>query len=137
MRHGFERLLDVNGAADIWPDWSGRRIASLAAQDMSDLGLGASPAELNLQSRLTRAELLGLLYVLEGSSLGARILVRMVSALGLSEDLGARHLYAQSSSGGAWSSFLNVLDASPQPPCHRTANAVFDAFSDAYRQARG
>jgi len=137
MRDHFERLLDINGAADLWPDWPGRRIAGLAAQDMLDLGVAARPPQINRPSRLTAAELLGVIYVLEGSSLGARILVRMVTALGFSRNFGARHLFAQSDSSSAWRSFISVLDASPQPPCHSTARTVFGAFADAYQQARG
>lgn len=137
MRDRCERLLDLNGAADLWPDWPGRRIAGLAAQDMADIGMAPDPAEENLHLRLTRPEQLGLLYVLKGSSLGARILVRMVSALGLTADSGARHLHAQSLGPSTWRSFLTVLDASPEPPCHETARAAFAAFADAYGQAQG
>lgn len=137
MRDRFERLLDANGAADLWADWPGRRIAGLAARDLADLGVAqpAGSSEKYFQSRLTEAELLGVLYVLEGSSLGARILVRMVGSLGFSENCGARHMHVQAGDAGAWRSFLNVLDASPAPPCHDTANAVFDAFAGAYQQA--
>lgn len=136
MRDHFERLLDANGVADLWPDWPGRRIAGVVAQDMIDLGVAASPPQKFHHSRLQTAELLGALYVFEGSSLGGRLLVRMVSALGLSEIFGARHLFAHSDSHAAWRSFLGVLDASSQPPCQDTANAVFNAFADAYDQAR-
>jgi heme oxygenase len=136
MRDRFERLLDMNGAARLWPEWTGRRIAGQAAQDMADLGVAAELAAENYPSGLTEAELLGVMYVLEGSSLGARILLRMVGPLGFSAQHGARHLHAQAGDAGAWRSFLSVLDASPRPPCHDTANAVFAAFADAYSQAR-
>lgn len=135
MRERFEHLLDTNGAAEIWPEWPSRRIAALAADDMADLHL-STPPQINSQTSLTSSELLGVLYVLEGSSLGACILVRMVSALGFSHDFGARHLFAHASSTSAWRSFIVVLDASPQPPCHQAANGVFNAFADAYQQAR-
>ncbi len=135
MRDRFEHLLDINGAAEIWPEWPSRRIAALAAHDMADLHLSKPPQILS-QTRLNRSELLGVLYVMEGSSLGARILVRMVSALGFSNDFGARHLFAAASSTSAWRSFIAVLDASPKSPCQDTATAVFNAFADAYQQAR-
>jgi heme oxygenase len=39
MRDRFERLLEINGAAGIWPEWPSRRIAELPAHDMADLHL--------------------------------------------------------------------------------------------------
>lgn len=135
MRDRFERLLDVNGVTQIWPEWQNRRIAGLAADDMSDLGLTPRIVDKNNRSGLTQGELLGVLYVLEGSSLGARILVRMVASLGLSNRFGARHLHVQAQDTGAWRNFLGALDASAEPPCHDTARAVFAEFADAYQQA--
>lgn len=135
MRDKFERLLDMNGAVRVWPAWPGRRVAGIAAQDMQDLGLPPPPVDKIPPSRLTDGELLGVLYVLEGSCLGARILVRMVASLGLSDCFGARHLHVQAADTGAWRSFLAVLDATEQPPCHDTARAVFAEFADHYQQA--
>jgi heme oxygenase len=135
VRERFERLLDTNGAADLWAAWPGRRIARLAALDLADLG-GSKPVALESHHLvLTRGELLGVLYVLEGSCLGARILVKLVGALGLSHTFGARHLHAQAGETGAWRSFLDVLDASAEPPCQETARLVFADFADAYQQA--
>jgi heme oxygenase len=136
LRTRFEGLLDMNGASAVWPLWPSRRIAGLAAQDMADLGVPARAEEF-VPSALTAGELLGVLYVLEGSSLGARLLVRSVSGLGLSADNGAGHLHAQAGEASAWRSFVEVLEASPEPPCHAMANSVFHAFADAYRQAVG
>ncbi len=137
MRWRFESLLDMSRAAEIWPAWPGRRIASLAALDLADLGhaLPKMAAPLS-EFHLSPSELLGVMYVMEGSSLGARVLVRLVGSLGLSGHHGARHLHAQAADAGAWRSFLGVLDSSPQPPCHDTARSVFDTFADAYEQAR-
>ena len=137
MRQRFEGMLDAAGASDLWPAWPGRRIAHLAAKDLADLGGSPfEPVHRSVKFRQTPGELLGVLYVLEGSSLGARILVRLVGSLGLSGEHGARHLHAQAGDAGAWRSFLDVLDACAEQPCHDTAVAVFDAFADAYLQAR-
>jgi heme oxygenase len=134
LRTRFEGLLDMNGAAAIWPLWPTRRIAHLAEQDMADLGILPRPEEF-APSTLSSGELLGVLYVLEGSSLGARLLLRSVSRLGLSADNGARHLHAQAGEASAWRGFVEVLEASPQPPCHEMARSVFDAFAAAYAMA--
>lgn len=66
MRDRFERLLDIKGAAEIRPEWPSGRIAELGAHDMADLHL-STPPQLHAQTGLNRAELLGVLYVLEDS----------------------------------------------------------------------
>lgn len=135
MRARYERLLDLNGAARVWADYPGRRIAGLVAQDIVDLG-GEVPSTLPDEEKTYSAgELLGVMYVLEGSSLGARILVKSVAEMGFSAGFGARHLFTQAEDRGAWRSFIAAMDASPEGPCHETARATFDAFAAAYRKA--
>lgn len=135
MRARYERLLDLSGAAKVWPDWPGRRIAELVAQDIVDLGGGAPAPEENSMATLSKAELIGVLYVLEGSSLGARVLVKSVEALGLTEAFGARHLYKQAGDRSAWRSFMSMMSAASEAPCHDAARATFDAFAAAYSRA--
>lgn len=140
MRAYYERLLDLNGAAELWPRWPTRRIAALVSQDIADLGVadpgGAeeSPDE-NLRLDLTKAELMGILYVLEGSSLGARVLVNSVADIGLTASFGARHLFRQAGDRDAWRSFLALMSAATEAPCHHAAEATFEAFAQAYRAA--
>ncbi|MBP1848701.1 biliverdin-producing heme oxygenase [Rhizobium halophytocola] len=59
---------------------------------------------------LSRDAMLGMLYVLEGSALGARILVKRAERLGLGETTGAAHLKKQSASLGNWNAFCAFLD---------------------------
>lgn len=134
MRRHYETLLDMNGADTFWPDWPRRRIAGVVARDLADLG-GAPPADDPVPGNLlSRGELLSVMYVLEGSSLGARLLVRIAGDLGLTAGYGARHLHAQARDTGAWRSFVDLLESSPVAPCHQTAIAVFERFADAYRR---
>lgn len=135
MRAHYERLLDTNGAAELWPLWPSRRIAALVAQDIMDLGGAAEAAEENLHAELPPGELIGVLYVLEGSSLGARVLVNSVADIGLTASFGARHLFRQAGNRDAWRSFLSLMSEAPEAPCHRTAEATFEAFAQAYRKA--
>lgn len=135
MRARFERLLDLNGAADAWPDWPGRRIAGLVAEDIADLGGEMHPPAENLQETLSTAELLGVLYVLEGSALGARVLVKSVADLGLTVSFGARHLFQQAGDRDAWRSFVSVMSAASVSPSHEMALATFEAFGEAYAKA--
>lgn len=90
--------------------WRPHAIADLIEADMSDLKL-AMPGESGRRIERPRGigELAGLLYVLEGSALGARLLVRQAGAIGLDARFGARHLSAQAASGN-WRSFLDILE---------------------------
>lgn len=135
LRKQHEDQIDRSGGAALWKDWPGRRIAHLIAQDIADLGIAARIEIRPLHPVLSAAELLGTLYVLEGSSLGARVLSKSVGNLGLSGDYGARHLHAQAGDIAPWRSFLALLDSSPVAPCHATARAVFGRFAQAYQQA--
>lgn len=135
MRVRFERLLDANGANRVWADYPTRKIADLVAQDIADLGGAVTAPERAEEPACSAGELLGVMYVLEGSSLGARILVKSVADMGLSSSFGARHLFRQAEDRGAWRSFIAAMDASLEAPCHDTARATFDAFAAAYRDA--
>jgi len=135
IRSHYENLLDASGAATAWPAWPGRRVAHLVAQDLDDLGGPRPVLAKRAELALNPAELLGALYVLEGSSLGARVLSRSVHALGVSADHGARHLHAQAGDAGVWRDFLSILDGAAVPPCHDTAVRLFADFADAYVRA--
>jgi len=121
MRSLLERRLDLSRAGAIWPDWPNRRIADLIAADISDLGGVATAPEENVQTTLSTAEQLGVLYLLEGSALGAWVLVKSVAEIGLTASFGARHLFSQAGDGEVWRRFLSVISASPAEPCHDTA----------------
>jgi heme oxygenase len=87
-----------------------------------------------------RPELLGVLYVLEGSGLGARIILGRVAHLGLGPEFGARHLHAQAGAPGAWREFTSLLDNAvltdeEEQACFAAAEATFEAFAFAYRSA--
>lgn len=136
IRSGFEHALDAGGAAEVWPLWPTRRIAPLILADISDLG-GHEPARIPVPTPVGEAEMLGMLYVLEGSSLGARVLVGSAAKLGFDAGLGARHLHHQAGDRVAWRDFTARLDAEPMSPaaeraCLAAALATFEAFADAY-----
>jgi heme oxygenase (biliverdin-IX-beta and delta-forming) len=134
-RSRLEHRLDAAGAEKLWPDWPRRRIAHLIAADIDDLGgIALAPLE-SLKSDLTAAELLGLLYVLEGSSLGARVLVTMTDSLGLTASFGARHLHEQAGDRSAWRSFITLLNTAGVAPSTEAALSAFDVFAEAYAGA--
>lgn len=80
--------------------------------------------------------LLGVLYVLEGSSLGARFLARQVAALGYTQDFGARHLAIQIASPGNWQNFLRLLDTAPEWDAEAAADAAHSLFRYAIAAVR-
>ena len=135
LRTRYEAMMDASGAADVWPAWPARRVAHLVAQDLADVEGVSGALEKYEGAPLTRAELLGVLYVLEGSSLGTRVLSKSVSAFGLSADHGARHMFAHAGEPGVWRDFVDTLETSDVAPCHATAVQAFDAFADAYQRA--
>ncbi|GHC86854.1 biliverdin-producing heme oxygenase [Novosphingobium pokkalii] len=93
------------------PGLATRARLALVEQDMADLGLPL-PAAAAPQPVSGEAAALGWLYVAEGSSLGAAVLRKLVSRIGLSDTFGARHL-APAAAGPAahWRDFTTALDA--------------------------
>ena len=73
--------------------------------------------------------LLGTLYVVEGSALGARILYRRAQELGLSGEFGARHLSVQSESLTRWRQLVKLLDEAPELDLERIVAASETAFA--------
>lgn len=135
IRSHYEAVADASGAAEVWSRWPGRRVSGIVAQDLADLGGSAHAPDKKAIKVLTPSELLGALYVLEGSSLGARVLSKSVSAFGLSASHGARHLHAQAGEAAIWREFVDMLETSDVAPCHATAIRVFDDFASAYQRA--
>lgn len=105
-------------------------IADAIRADMTDLGIdpppsGTRPAGTPLD---TPSAVLGTLYVLEGSALGARLLYKRAQELGLTADFGARHLALQSGDRESWPKFLTLLERHPPGESDATARASIAAF---------
>jgi heme oxygenase len=112
FREPAERLIAAGLAArpDGLGDLRPTRIVTSMLADMTDVGVSPmAPVELAAPSG--PSGLVGLVYVLEGSALGARLLKRQAAGLGLGPEHGARHLAVQADSLDGWHGFLAVLDA--------------------------
>ena len=59
---------------------------------------------------LDLSQLLGVLYVLEGSSLGAKLLIKRAEKLGFGVNNGASHLTRQTSVSGNWKALCTLLE---------------------------
>lgn len=121
-----ERLRDA-----VWPRgwrWRPTFLSDALAQDAADLDLPPARAARTDIDLAEPSALLGALYVLEGATLGARVLRQRAAALGLSDTFGARHLALMSNDIAQWRSFLLLLDAARGFDVERaaaSANAVF------------
>lgn len=109
--------------------------------DMADLGVPPATTGSASLAPLVKSPsgVAGALYVLEGSAVGARILVRRAAALGLDATHGARHLVAQASDRARWPRFLLALERVPAfdlDAAISAATAVFASASSAFREVR-
>ncbi|OHD09919.1 biliverdin-producing heme oxygenase [Sphingopyxis sp. RIFCSPHIGHO2_12_FULL_65_19] len=126
-----ERALDRAGIATLLDDWPARMRGSLLVRDLSDLGLPV-PAPIGGLDIATRAEMLGALYVLEGSRLGGAMLKRAVPPHFPARFLGG-------GGAGSWQSLLALLDraldtAARQGEAIDAARRAFALFEDGGRR---
>jgi heme oxygenase len=97
--------------------WRPRPIAGAIRQDLADMKIPMPPPAVSgdTDNPGNPSALLGTLYVLEGSSLGARVLFKRAKDLGLSETFGARHLALQADDKESWRRFLEILEHQGAP----------------------
>jgi heme oxygenase (biliverdin-IX-beta and delta-forming) len=111
----FRGALELELSRCAWPSqfggWRPTLVADALMQDMRDLGVEPLPEVAGETLQLSDDGLFGALYVLEGSTLGARLLVDRAAALGLNAEFGARHLSALTASRDGWRNFLGQLEA--------------------------
>ncbi len=139
FRTGAEQALKAAPRPEILGSWQPQTLTSLLLQDLSDLPLPLPPPVLMTPPDSTAATM-GLLYVLEGSTLGARVLVRQANGLGFTGAFGARHLTVQADGLSGWQSFLHCLGQMPDdaiPAAELAAIQTFDAAILAMQAAIG
>jgi heme oxygenase len=134
-----EQALESWGAAALYAAWPQRRICDTLSQDIFDVShIRPAEAAHGLPEVLSEAQALGILYVLEGSALGARILETQAAAIGMTASFGARHMARQTSAPGAWSQFMALLARTPmssagEEQCTAAALAAFALYEEAFR----
>ncbi|PYB73230.1 heme oxygenase [Rhizobium wuzhouense] len=82
--------------------------------------------------------LIGLLYVLEGSALGARLLAKRAEAIGFTEQRGARHLFAQARNFSSWRAFSARMEnvcVYDERAASTWADTAFDYARNAFESA--
>ena len=136
----FRLPLERQLASQDWPiaigGWRPKRIAEFLQRDLVDLDLPMPPV-LDVMAQLEPQELLGALYVLEGSTLGAKVLFGRARALGLSAAFGARHLAVQSDGIATWQEFLGLLETAEPFDLDRVTTGSLDVFAAASLAFRG
>ena len=117
--------------------WHPKWISGAIRQDIADLGLAVPAPDGPPVSIYNSSPLIGTLYVLEGSALGARVLYRRAQALGLSASFGARHLARQAEGNTTWPEFLAMLGRHDSSHAEDTALASVAAFEHALTAFKG
>lgn len=114
--------------------WAPRRRLPWLDADLAALGL-APPAAVRAPALGDEASALGALYVVEGSTLGGRVILRHLDRLGLQP---ARYFSGYGEATGAmWKGFVTRLEAAPAaaaPAIVAGASLTFDHFQRGLRQ---
>jgi heme oxygenase (biliverdin-IX-beta and delta-forming) len=132
-----ERLLDEALATQVIPDWKERRRSHLARADLRMLGAeeGSFPPSSGLLPELAGPEqILGIAYVLEGSTLGGAFLLRQLAPLGITATEGGSHLASYGAERSQmWRRFISTLEeANARRFCaDSVASAALAAFAAA------
>lgn len=133
-----EAALDAWGAARLLADWPARRRAALARADLAHLAPSRCPAALAPLVVAGPAEAWGTLYVVEGATLGGRVLLQRVAALGPSARSASRYLAARGdATGPMWRRFVDALERAALEPeddaaMIAAATRTFALFRDAF-----
>ncbi len=132
----LETALQDFGIARLLPDWALRPRAAALRHDLEYLLLHLEPCP---SVRLTSlAQAFGTLYVLEGSRLGARVLLQQILTAAPSLAPATRFL-SHGSDHRMWATFLQVLEAkvgvTDSAEAAQAARNAFALFEDSFRHA--
>lgn len=122
---------------DYPPEWAGFRALDVHRElnlDLTALRLRVPDPHSRWKGDRDAATLLGLLYTIEGSNLGAQVLLKRASALGFSAENGCAHLARQAGSVHHWRQYLELLEAEPDLDMDKVGAAACSAF-DLARQS--
>ncbi|WP_289296599.1 biliverdin-producing heme oxygenase [uncultured Reyranella sp.] len=107
----LERALERGGVERLLPDWTERRRADALRQDLCILGVAVPPV-LDVSVTTDEARLFGRLYVLEGSRLGGKLLVRRAAESDDPQVRAATHYLGHGAESDFWRGFLQRLESS-------------------------
>lgn len=125
--------ISLEPSLDCLDMWRPQKLGAHLRDDLHDLGVTPQSDHRLYSPHLNTAEQIGVLYVLEGSSLGAQLLLRRALALGLDAQFGARHLARQVSEAGRWSRFVALLDGMPERLHQQAVASAKQVFEHAFQ----
>lgn len=127
---GLEAALEESDVARVLSDWPQRRRRHALQQDIESLG-EALPEALPVAAFSSEAEIFGTLYVLEGSRLGARFLLKQMADAALPTAF-LRHGEGKH----FWQSFLERLEQgvgdAELAGCIQSARCAFSLFEGSF-----
>ncbi len=131
----IEPALEAARIHRILPDWDMRRRRFVLASDMEAMGIRARETR-PIQISDDIGTLLGWSYVLEGSRLGARFILRQVESTQAHEMIGATRFLRHGGGMALWVSFtaaLSRIDHDPSAIARacEAAHAAFNCFNAA------
>ncbi|MBR0873771.1 biliverdin-producing heme oxygenase [Bradyrhizobium tropiciagri] len=148
---GYRRFLEINAAAllplegalvaagvrDLVPDWSRRARSRAMLADLAAIGGTVRP--LDPPILIDRPAMLGTLYVLEGSRLGAAHLLKRIDRTAGPRIRTATAYLGHGAGQHLWPSFLALLEShaselSAEDDIIEPARRAFDLFASAARQ---
>lgn len=106
----LEKTLDDAGAEQLIGDWPSRRRTAALLEDLNDFGI-SPPTRKAMSFDSDRGSLAGIIYVLEGSRLGSRLILKSVLEIASEKALPVRFL-SHGAGDRYWASFLNWLQLS-------------------------
>lgn len=122
----------LNAPAARVSSWQPRRLLPELERDLVELEL-ARPTSEPFHLSNDMAAFLGAAYVLEGSALGARLLVKGVEALGFGPESGARYLSAQAGALDSWRTLLAALEGLDRQAWNAAAQSAKAVFLHAIK----
>ncbi|MFN3636004.1 MAG: biliverdin-producing heme oxygenase [Rhizobium rhizophilum] len=137
FRLPVEAWLSKNSLPPAFSDWQPGFVRDELKADLADLDT-PEPPDGRPFSPPEGEGVVGLLYVLEGSSLGARLLAKRAEALGFSAEFGARHLFSQARNFSNWRAFserMEIVRGYDARAAAHWANTAFDYARDAFESA--
>jgi heme oxygenase len=108
----LERLLEAAGIERLLPDWPLRRRSALLVLDLERLGRRV-PDGVAVPEAGNDAWLLGATYVLEGSRLGGKVLLRHEIGIFHHAARAATHYLRHGPASDLWPRFVEQLEGSP------------------------
>ena len=110
----LETALERSGVARLFSDWPQRSRRTTLLADLDCIGGVANP--LPSPAAMSRHEMLGAMYVLEGSRLGAKYLLRAVAGCSQPQIEAATRYLRHGSGLPLWQLFLERLEREPVTP---------------------